>query len=295
MWWTGGIIHLRRRRSRLKFPRRQNHARNASALRNRKWESQKCSDWGQSTPAMPDRAKSTPLTCDSAGVTPVQSAAALARSSDKPTWGTMRYYSDDVRVDKEWGQWGKDAVRTSRDDKMRGRSPPPKERKGSSGRMCEGGPWGEASAGSAQGWGSPRKGSPEHPSESFSPCPGKQESSSKSPKESPKPKRPWNRTRRAVRRSSSSPGVGPPNLSIEKEESTFLVRVQKGETEARVLFLNDQKFQGWEGPFDMSLTMEISDGWLQRHAGSESPHLACVGQGVRFVFWRGREWRVRTL
>jgi hypothetical protein len=42
-------------------------------------------------PAVPDRAMSTPLTCDSAGVTPIQSAAALARSSDKPTWGTIYY------------------------------------------------------------------------------------------------------------------------------------------------------------------------------------------------------------
>jgi hypothetical protein len=83
------------------------------------------SDWVQSNPAVPDRAMSTPLTCDSAGVTPVQSAAALARSSDKPTWDTMRDYSDDVRTDKEWGLWSRDAVRTSRDEKMRGRSPPP--------------------------------------------------------------------------------------------------------------------------------------------------------------------------
>ena len=49
------------------------------------------SDWVQSNPAVPDRAMSTPITCDSAGVTPVQSAAALARSSDKPTWGTIYY------------------------------------------------------------------------------------------------------------------------------------------------------------------------------------------------------------
>ena len=73
----------------------------------------------------------------------------------------MKDYGDDVRIDKEWGQWGKDAVRKARDDKMRGRSPPPKESKGPSDRMCEGGPWGGASDGSTRGWGSPRGCSPD--------------------------------------------------------------------------------------------------------------------------------------
>jgi hypothetical protein len=56
--------------------------------------------------------------------------------------------------------------------------------------------------------------------------------------------------------SSSSSEAMPPKLSSEKEESTFLVRVKKGETDAKVLFLDNQKSQGCEGPFDMSMTME---------------------------------------
>jgi hypothetical protein len=56
--------------------------------------------------------------------------------------------------------------------------------------------------------------------------------------------------------SSSSSEAVPPMLSSEKEESTFLVRVKKGESKAKFLFLDNQKSQGWEGPFDMSLTME---------------------------------------
>jgi hypothetical protein len=138
-------------------------------------------------------------------------------------------------------------------EKMRGRSPPPKERRGASGRMCEGGPWGGTSDESASGWGSPKKCSPDRPSGNHSPGPGKQESSSVYPEESPKGKRPWNRTRRTVKMSGSPSGLLSPNLSAEKDENTFLIRVQKGEKEAKVLFLDDPKSRGWEGPFDMSL------------------------------------------
>jgi hypothetical protein len=56
--------------------------------------------------------------------------------------------------------------------------------------------------------------------------------------------------------SSSSSEAVPPKISSEKEESTFLVRVKKGESNAKVLFLDNQKSQGWEGPFGMSMTME---------------------------------------
>ncbi len=35
-----------------------------------------------------------------------------------------------------------------------------------------------------------------------------------------------------------------------------MVKVKKGEAKAKVLFLNNQKSTGWEGPFDTSLTME---------------------------------------
>jgi hypothetical protein len=253
------------------------------------------SNWGKSNPPVPDWKKSTSPTCDSAGVMPVHNPGAPARETERPSWGTMKDYSDDKRVDKEWELWGKDAVRKSRDDKMRGPSPPPRERKGSSDRMCEGGPWGDANARSESGWGSPKRGSPDPPrlSERDPPSPEKQESSSKSPKESPKPRRPWNRTRRTVRMSSSSTDSMPPNLSSETEESTFLVRVKKGEAKAKVLFLNDQKSQGWEGPFDMSLTMEEMVDLNARRP--ENQHVACVRQRVRFVFWGGGERRVREL
>jgi hypothetical protein len=120
-------------------------------------------------------------------------------------------------------------------------------------RMCEGGPWGGASAGSAPGWGSP---TPPQPSERNVFRPVEQESSSKSPEETPQSKRPWNRTRREVLMSGGSFKVETPKSSSGKEESIFLVRVKKGETKAKVLFLNNQKSKGWEGPFDMSLTMD---------------------------------------
>jgi hypothetical protein len=207
-------------------------------------------DWVGSITSVPDRAMSTSLSCDSAGVTPVHSATAHARSPDRPTWGTMKDYGDDVRIDKEWGEWGKDAVRKARDDKMRGRSPPPREKKGPADRMCEGGPWGEASAESAPGWGSPRRGSPDLAGS------GKEESSSKDLEPVPEPKRPWNRTRRSVRVSRSSASTEPPKLVSEGEDSTFLVRVKKVESKANVLFLNSEKTTGWEGPFDMLLTVE---------------------------------------
>ena len=61
--------------------------------------------------------------------------------------------------------------------------------------------------------------------------------------------------------SGPSPGLVSPNLSAGKEENTFLVRVQKGEKEAKVLFLDDPKSKGWEGPFDLSLTMEAMVGF----------------------------------
>jgi hypothetical protein len=137
---------------------------------------------------------------------------------------------------------------------MRGQLPPPKGKVSSSDRMCEGGPWGGPSARSAPGWGSP---APSQPSERNSFRPVEQESSSKSREESPKSKRPWNRTRREVRVSGTSSDTKAPKLSSEKAESTFLVRIiKKGKTKAKVLFLNNQKSTGWEGPFDMSLTMD---------------------------------------
>jgi hypothetical protein len=162
----------------------------------------------------------------------------------------MRDYRDDDRVDKEWENWGKDAVRKARDDKMKGRSPPPKERKGAADRMCEGGPWGEASDGSEWGWGSPRGCSPDLVRSD------KEESSSRDLVDAPEPKKPWNKTRRSVRMSNSSSSVDPPELSSEIGENTFLVKVKKGEDKAKVLFLNNQMSTGWEGPFDTSLTME---------------------------------------
>jgi hypothetical protein len=226
---------------------------------------------------------STSLSCDSAGVTPVHSAAAPARSPDRPTWGTMRDYRDDDRVDKEWENWGKDAVRKARDDKMKGRSPPPKERKGSAERMCEGGPWGEASDGSERGWGSPRRCSPDLVRS------GKEESSSGDLEDVPKPNKPWNRTRRSVRMSSTSSSADPPKLSSGKEESTFLVKVKKGKSKAKVLFLNNEKFKGWEGPFDMSLTMDDLVEFSARPAPRAHTKPASVKETDSFVFRGGRE------
>ncbi len=80
-----------------------------------------------------------------------------------------------------------------------------------------------------------------------------QESSTKSPEESAVKKRPWNRARKNA---ASPEGQQTHSSSSGNEESTFLVRVKKGETKAKVLFLNNQKSKGWEGPFDMSLTMD---------------------------------------
>jgi hypothetical protein len=62
------------------------------------------SDWGKSNPSVSDWAKSTSSTCDSAIDTPVHNPGASARKPDQPTWGTMKDYGDDDRVDKEWGQ-----------------------------------------------------------------------------------------------------------------------------------------------------------------------------------------------
>jgi hypothetical protein len=174
---------------------------------------------------------------------------------------------------------------------MRGRSPPSRERKGSSDRMCGGGPWGEASARSAPGWGSS---DPPQPLESSSSRLVNQESSSKNPEESPKPKRPWNRTMQTVRMSSSSSETVAPEVSSEKEESTFLVRVKKGETKAKVLFLNNQKSQGWEGPFDMSLTVEDMIDFNAQPAPRAHTWPTSVNESESF-FWGGGEWRVRAL
>ncbi len=58
------------------------------------------------------------------------------------------------------------------------------------------------------------------------------------PEESPKGKRAWNRTRREVRPSTKSP-----KSPSESEESTFLVRVKKGENKAKVLFLDQKNLQ----------------------------------------------------
>jgi hypothetical protein len=77
------------------------------------------SDWGGSNPPVPDWGESTSSTCDSAVDTPVHHPGASAFSTARPTWGTMKDYGDDVRVDKEWGHWGKDAVRKARDDKAK--------------------------------------------------------------------------------------------------------------------------------------------------------------------------------
>ncbi len=197
------------------------------------------SDWGRSNPPAADWGLSTSLTCDSAKATPVHGSGATVQETVRPTWGVMKDYSDDDRVDKEWGDWRKGAERKARDDKMRGRSPPPKGKEESSNRKSEGGPWGGTDAKIALGWGSPRMDSPDDDSGR----PVGQESSSKSPEESPKGKRPWNRTRREVRPSTKSP-----KSSSESEESTFLVRVKKGENKAKVLFLDREKSTGRMAP-----------------------------------------------
>jgi hypothetical protein len=255
------------------------------------------SDWGKSNPSIPDWGKSTPLTCDSAKATPVHDPGASAQETVRPTWGAMKDYSDDDRVDKEWGDWRKDTERKARDEKMRGRSPPPKGKAESSDRMCEGGPWGGTGAKAALGWGSPRRGSPEHDSGR----PVGQESSSKSPEESPKTKRPWSRTCREVRGPGTEPGTKSSKLSLEKEESTFLVKLKKGETKAKVLFLNNEKSTWWEGPFDMSLTMEDMVAFNARPAPRAHTWPASVkesesssGEEDLFSSLLASEWRVRT-
>jgi hypothetical protein len=40
------------------------------------------------------------------------------------------------------------------------------------------------------------------------------------------------------------------------EERTFLVRVRPGMTQAEVLFLNNEKGNGWEGPFDLEVPLK---------------------------------------
>jgi hypothetical protein len=92
----------------------------------------------------------------------------------------------------------------------------------------------------ALGWGSPRRGSPDNDTSR----PVGQESSSKSPEESPKSKRPWNRTRREVRGSGTESSTKGPKSSSEKEESTFLVKVKKGENKARFFFFSTKSLQG---------------------------------------------------
>jgi hypothetical protein len=175
------------------------------------------SDWGKSNPPVPDWGLSTSLTCDSAKAMPVHDPGTSAQETVRPTWGVMKDYSEDDRVDKEWGDWRKDADRKARDDKMRGRSPPPKGKEESSDRMCEGGPWGRTDAKAALGWGSPRRGS----SDDDSGRPVGQESSSKSPEESPKSKRPWNniRTRREVRGTSRAK-LRPHTASVQLTRTT---------------------------------------------------------------------------
>ncbi len=195
-------------------------------------------DWGKPNPSNSDWGVSKSSTCDSTRATPVHSHGATTRETIRPTWGVMKDYRDDDRADKEWGEWGKDAERQSRDEKMRGESPPPTGKRGSSDRMCVGGPWEGASAGSATGWGSP---TPPLPLDSGVFHPVGLESSSKSPEESPKEKNPGIGLGEMFFMSSASPSVETPKSSSEKEESTFLVRVKKGETKAKVLFLNSQK------------------------------------------------------
>ncbi len=61
------------------------------------------SDWGKSNPPIHDWGMSTSLTCDSAKATPVHDPGASAQETVRPSWGVMKDYSDDDRVDKEWG------------------------------------------------------------------------------------------------------------------------------------------------------------------------------------------------
>jgi hypothetical protein len=102
---------------------------------------------------------------------------------------------------------------------------------------------------SAPGCGSP---TPPPPLDRATFRPIGQESLSKSPEQSAEKKRPFY----IAKNKGASSGTKTPHSSYEEKESTFLVRVKKGETKAKVLFLNYQKSKGWEGPFDMSLTMD---------------------------------------
>jgi hypothetical protein len=151
-------------------------------------------DWPGSTSARWDRLLASDTSSDSSATTRVQRSATSAAPTDRPTWGYMRRTQEDNKEDEDWGVSGQDAVRKWRDEKMKGKSPPPKVKRGqpepnaygvyrdSRGKECP------------PGWGSPRRASPEDEG-GFKPI--GEASSCRSPERSgkQKTKRPFNRPR----------------------------------------------------------------------------------------------------
>ena len=224
----------------------------------------KAPDWPESTSSRWDRLLASGTSSDSSATTSattrVQRSSTLAPSTDRPTWGFMRNTLEEKKDDKDWGVWVQEAERKWRDDKMRGSSPPPKVKLGQPGPNPYGVHLDSKGRECAPGWGSPRQESSLRSKELVKPeegfVPIREESSCRSPDESAKQKtkRPFNRPRgKDATKRTRTPDSSPES---EEEECSFMVRFKKGSKEAQVRFLGNEKSEGWEGPFDTSLSME---------------------------------------
>jgi hypothetical protein len=87
-------------------------------------------DWPEPTSGRWDRLLASGTSSDSSATTRVQRSSTLAPPTDRPTWGFMRSTHEEMKDDKDWGVWRKDAERKWRDDKMKGSSPLPKAKRG---------------------------------------------------------------------------------------------------------------------------------------------------------------------
>ncbi len=230
----------------------------------------KAPDWPESTSSRWDRLLASGTSSDSSATTPVQRSSTSAPPTDRPTWGFMRSTQEETKDDKDWGVWVQEVERKWRDDKMRGSSPPPKVKRGQPGPKPYGVHLDSKGKECAPGWGSPRQESPLRSKELLKPKEGfvpiREESSCRSPDESAKQKtkRPFNRPRgKDATKRTRTPDSSPES---EEEECSFMVRFKKGSKEAQVLFLGNEKSEGWEGPFDTSLSMEeVRDFSLKYH------------------------------
>jgi hypothetical protein len=244
---------------------------------------------GKSSPAGKKRIKRASSAMSSSAFSPSQGKETWPEDlAFKPKWGGMKsleIHKDERMMDSEWADDSEKKERVIRDKRIeRGGSPPPKDKQGASSwtssRTLEGQMWGKAKGDDTMSFDALKPwGKDDHSGDCGPDCKfrGKVDEGTgrkDKPSRSPKKKKAKKVAVPSKRTKKTSPPNAEPSLRVQgspfessareegkeksvcDEERTFLVKVRPGMTQAEVLFLNNAKGDGWEGPFDLEVPLK---------------------------------------